>query len=432
MTPDQIKKELNQYQWNQWIKRDFGAFMMSLFTQDSDFKKIGIDIEMIGFVFQNGSYYSSNKVFKKLSLDLEKWMVKNHKNMFDISDSYQKFYEKSKRRINKLTKEKDISKEAMKGLRTIFNMSSNYIWLAHGLEEMYMEKLRVEIPKYWKGDIELFIGDICFPEKKNAHAIFEDKLKTEKDLGKIAKEFGWIKIRNGFDDPFTIEEVRELKEKMKNDKDKPRKKIKAPKEIKDLVEEVKELVFYRTYRTDVFYELLFLSRPIFEKYAISLGLEFKDLRNYRIDDLIEGVIKKYPPLVTVGQYKTDYAFFDKDIVEDNKIISEEIKGSIAFLGTAKGLVRIVNSVQDLSKVKEGDVLVTNMTTPNYLIAMKRAVAFVTDEGGITCHAAIVAREMKKPCIIGTKNATKVLKDGDLVEVDATKGIVKIIKESKKT
>jgi pyruvate,water dikinase len=69
-----------------------------------------------------------------------------------------------------------------------------------------------------------------------------------------------------------------------------------------------------------------------------------------------------------------------------------------------------------------------MTTPNYLIAMKRAVAFVTDEGGITCHAAIVAREMQKPCIIGTKIATQVLKDGDLVEVDANKGIVKIIKE----
>ncbi len=60
-------------------------------------------------------------------------------------------------------------------------------------------------------------------------------------------------------------------------------------------------------------------------------------------------------------------------------------------------------------------------------ALKRAAAFVTDEGGITCHAAIVAREMKKTCIIGTKIATKVLKDGDLVEVDAKKGIVRKLK-----
>jgi len=60
--------------------------------------------------------------------------------------------------------------------------------------------------------------------------------------------------------------------------------------------------------------------------------------------------------------------------------------------------------------------------------MKKAAAFVTDEGGITCHAAIVARELKKPCIIGTKIATQALKDGDEVEVDADKGAVKLLKE----
>ena len=61
--------------------------------------------------------------------------------------------------------------------------------------------------------------------------------------------------------------------------------------------------------------------------------------------------------------------------------------------------------------------------------MKKASAFITDEGGITCHASIMAREMKKPCIIGTKIATQVLKDGDLVEVDAQRGIVRILKKA---
>jgi pyruvate,water dikinase len=67
-----------------------------------------------------------------------------------------------------------------------------------------------------------------------------------------------------------------------------------------------------------------------------------------------------------------------------------------------------------------------MTVPDLVSAMKRAAAIVTDEGGVTCHAAIISRELKKPCIIGTKVATKVFKDGDLVEVDANKGIVRII------
>ena len=68
-------------------------------------------------------------------------------------------------------------------------------------------------------------------------------------------------------------------------------------------------------------------------------------------------------------------------------------------------------------------------SPTILSAMQKASAFITDEGGVTCHAAIVARELKKPCIIGTKIATKVLKDGDLVEVDTEKGVVKILKNS---
>lgn len=68
-----------------------------------------------------------------------------------------------------------------------------------------------------------------------------------------------------------------------------------------------------------------------------------------------------------------------------------------------------------------------MTSPWYVPIMEKAAAIVTDEGGITCHAAIISREMSKPCIICTKFATKVLKNGDLVEVDATKGIIKRIK-----
>ncbi len=71
-----------------------------------------------------------------------------------------------------------------------------------------------------------------------------------------------------------------------------------------------------------------------------------------------------------------------------------------------------------------------MTTPEYVPAMRKSMAIVTDEGGVTCHAAIVSRELGKPCIIGTGNGTKVLKDGDIVEVDANEGIITIIKKAK--
>jgi len=117
------------------------------------------------------------------------------------------------------------------------------------------------------------------------------------------------------------------------------------------------------------------------------------------------------------------------VTNDEKIQNEkELTGQSAFKGKVKGEVKIVSSVRDLSKVQKEDILVSAMTMPKYLPAMKRASAFVTDEGGVTCHAAIVAREMKKPCIIGTKFATKLLKDGDKIEVDADNGVVRVLDE----
>jgi pyruvate,water dikinase len=108
---------------------------------------------------------------------------------------------------------------------------------------------------------------------------------------------------------------------------------------------------------------------------------------------------------------------------------KEVKGQIAYPGKVRGFAKYVNTPDMINKMKDGDILIAYATQPNLLPAMKKASAFVTDFGGITCHAAIVAREWKVPCIIGTGIATKVFKDGDLVEVDANTGIVKIIKKA---
>lgn len=106
---------------------------------------------------------------------------------------------------------------------------------------------------------------------------------------------------------------------------------------------------------------------------------------------------------------------------------KELKGYAASKGLARGIVRVYKQSTEINKFDEGDILVTAMTTPDFVPLIKKASAIITDEGGITCHAAIVSRELGIPCIIGTKIATKVLKDGDLVEVDADNRIIKIIK-----
>jgi phosphohistidine swiveling domain-containing protein len=104
-----------------------------------------------------------------------------------------------------------------------------------------------------------------------------------------------------------------------------------------------------------------------------------------------------------------------------------LQGNIAHRGLVKGEARIILSANDFHKFRAGEILVTSMTRPEFIPLVKKSIAVITDEGGITCHAAIISRELKIPCIIGTKIVTKVLKDGMMVEVDANNGIIKIIK-----
>jgi phosphoenolpyruvate synthase/pyruvate phosphate dikinase len=119
--------------------------------------------------------------------------------------------------------------------------------------------------------------------------------------------------------------------------------------------------------------------------------------------------------------KNKLAIANLEPVGNGKIIS----GVIACCGNIiRGKVKKIYNSYGVSAFKSGEILVTPMTSPEYLSAMKKAVAIITDEGGLTCHAAIVARELKKPCIIGTKSATKLFQDGDLIEVDANKGIIR--------
>ena len=103
-----------------------------------------------------------------------------------------------------------------------------------------------------------------------------------------------------------------------------------------------------------------------------------------------------------------------------------IKGNTASLGKVTGKVRILLKAGDSNQLKDGEVLVTFMTSPDFMPAISRCSAIVTDLGGVTSHAAIISRELKLPCIVGTKIATKVLRTGDSVEVNANQGIVTIL------
>jgi len=138
------------------------------------------------------------------------------------------------------------------------------------------------------------------------------------------------------------------------------------------------------------------------------------------------IVQARPETVWSQRNKHKDAADDEDVVDeaDAKVI---VRGLPASPGLASGVVHVIDNPKDIDQFKQGEVLVTLMTSPDWVPAMKKAAAIVTNNGGMTCHAAIVSREMQIPCIVGTKSkkvaATDVLKTGDVVTVDAKNGVV---------
>jgi phosphohistidine swiveling domain-containing protein len=189
--------------------------------------------------------------------------------------------------------------------------------------------------------------------------------------------------------------------------------------------------------------------PFLEKIAETANVDYNDLLYVLPSEIYtNGVLtinkdvisrrKKHRFVMYTDQGNKGQLSEDEEVVRDlEKFIpaapetadEKILKGQIGYTGVVKGRVRVVISGEDFPNFRDGEILVTTMTTTDFIILMQRSSAVVTDMGGILSHAAIFSREMKKPCVIGTRFATKILKDGDMVEVDAEKGIVRIIEKN---
>ncbi len=148
-------------------------------------------------------------------------------------------------------------------------------------------------------------------------------------------------------------------------------------------------------------------------------------KHYRKPQDIEWALEKNKlyivqsrPITTLNDTKEDTKTFSVP-----QHVSVILEGLSASPGVASGKVKIISGAKELDRIKEGDVLVAEMTDPDYVPAMKRAVAIVTNAGGRTSHAAIVSRELGIACIVGTETATHDLKNGELITVDGTHGKV---------
>ncbi len=137
-------------------------------------------------------------------------------------------------------------------------------------------------------------------------------------------------------------------------------------------------------------------------------------------DTNELYILQSRPITTL---KGDTSMEEREETKEQEELVMLVRGLAASPGIASGKVRNIKDITEIDRVKDGDILVTVMTNPDMVPAMRRASAVVTDEGGRTCHAAIVSRELGIPCIVGANGASEILEEAMEVTVDATRGVV---------
>lgn len=371
------------------------------------------------------------------------------------------------------------SEELLETYRAFINLAltnTTHMWPPLGPEEWLVDEIQESLEKKID-DSELVtkvLNGLIYPEEISMiQELKESILRLASKFKKISSDelmrtfkkelwkYAWISddnVRLDYKTPASFK--KEIEEVLKKDSKQELKEIKAErraalrqrdrlikqyklnKRIVHLCSQASKLPYVRNLRREAISQALFLMRDYFKVLSERIGIDNftkcfyweieKALIGNKVDKKVNNRSKGFGLVIIKDTaYSMDVAEARKIKGKIEKPVEDvlEIKGSVACLGFVEGKVRVLSLANESNKMQEGEILVTSMTTPDFISAMKKAKGIITDEGGISCHAAIVSRELKKPCIIGTKIATKVLKDGDLVQIDANKGIVKILKKA---
>lgn len=341
-----------------------------------------------------------------------------------------------------------------------FSHYGGYLWVTFYINELMNEKVSAVIQScpLSERDKEQLLEYAVSPSDPASIMLLAHSAEHKK-IEDLIKDFDWLTTFDVHNEIATEDDIRERMMGTTNTLP-----LNAPdafglvaQEIKDTILFSRQMTYLKDVRDDFRRKAIRSILPLYDAIGERVGLTRKTLSFLTKEEIIlllegEGEVAE---LQKHAQLRSDngFALFlkdDKIIVKDqsNEIETliktlevtidqlaiaalSEFSGVTGQKGKVRGRVVVVNGIKELDKVTEGCVLCTVTTNPDYLPAMRKSIAFVTDEGGITCHAAIVSRELKKPCIVGTKNATTFLSDGDLVEVDADFGVVRILERAAK-
>jgi len=243
-----------------------------------------------------------------------------------------------------------------------------------------------------------------------------------------------------------LKEINVQKEETKEEQKQLLKKLKFNSSQLKLLKVTQEILFIKEFRKGALYHGMYCYEPCFKEISRRLALTIdqvwamlswevlnvlktdrvdQDKLNQRLKEAICCIDRKNYFVYSGEKARKIFNSLSKEKIPNKKDV-QELTGTCACPGYAKGKVKIIEVPEDMIKMKKGDILVSETTYPSLVPAMKKASAIVTNAGGLTCHAAIVSRELKIPCVVGTKIANKILDDGDKVEVNASRGIVKKI------
>jgi len=407
-----------------------------------------------------------NDCLEKLSKHLLKDSVVLQKKYFE--NLAEKFLSVSKKVYNADLKKWTDKKMSnwFKNFLKIYSLYSWYVFTPFSLESKIYPELLEKLNKKYPKKVNEYLEIISTPIKNNQ--LLEQQLdllkislleNKDKELDKHIKKYFWIPVNNindnSWDKKYFLEQIKQFKDakseikKRKEDlKDRKKnfdqflKKIKSNKDIYNLSKLINFYVSLRDDSRDIWRQVLCYINPFYIEISRRANLR-KDgslnMLNEEIFDFLES--GKIPKDLSKRDKRHAVSFKDGDlkiIVNDLEIkdlqrnllksnLSLELKGFSAYKGVVSGRVRLIKNKEDLKSLQDGEILVSHHTSPDYLLAMKKSIAFVTDEGGVTSHAAIIARELKIPCITATVNASSILKTGDEVEVDADNGVVRILK-----
>ncbi|MBI2597892.1 MAG: hypothetical protein HYW50_01720 [Candidatus Diapherotrites archaeon] len=236
------------------------------------------------------------------------------------------------------------------------------------------------------------------------------------------------------------------KEELAKEQEKLAERLKIDEKHRRLFSLTMEYMYWKTLRRDVqsfaFFVFETFQNEVVKRFGFSLK-ETRQLHYNEMNALLDGkkiekesLQERQKHSVYILENGKTSLLSGNDALEKSREIQEEeldlqakiLKGNCAMPGKVVGFAKVINTQDQFFKLQENDILVSFATTPDMTAIIKKAGAIVTDQGGITCHAAIISRELKIPCVVGTKIATKIIKDGERIEVDASDGTVKRLED----